>query len=193
MGTVKFVTSELTWCLRCSLRYRQRSASLQPLSFQSSTQRRLYTADAIPAAALEGEEKQYAPKIKQLVKDISQLNLLEVADLNELLKKSLKIADAPLMAFGAVSSAAKLKSEETEVPEAKQEQINFSVKLTKFEDSKKVALIKEVKNLVPGLNLVQAKKFVESLPQLVKTDIAKEEAEKLKAVLEAVGATVVLS
>lgn len=84
----KFLSKLRTLCKVSNLRfrYRQRSASLQPLSFQSSTQLRLYTADAIPAVALEGEEKQYAPKIKQLVKDISQLNLLEVADLNELLK-----------------------------------------------------------------------------------------------------------
>lgn len=40
--------------------------------------------------------------------------------------------------------------------------------------------------------LTQAKKFVESVPQTVRADLPKEEAEKLKASLEAVGATVVL-
>ena len=51
-----------------------------------------------------------------------------------------------------------------------------------------VALIKEIKNQVEGMNLVQAKKFVESCPAVVKTDIGKDEAESLKKALEAVGA-----
>lgn len=154
--------------------------------------RRFYTADAIPSVTLEGEEKRYAPKIQQLVKDISQLTLIEVADLNELLKKTLKISDAPMMAMGAMASAAKPKDEDEEAPKAKQEKVNFTVKITKFEESKKIALVKEIKTLVEGLNLVQAKKFVESVPQTVRADLPKEEAEKLKASLEAVGATVVL-
>lgn len=191
MQAVKLVTSELTWCLRCSTRYWRRNVAAQVLSSSYYSQRRLYTADAIPSVTLEGEDKEYAPKIQQLVKDISQLTLLEVADLNELLKKTLKIASTPMMAVGAMT-ATKPKDEEDDEPEVKQQKVNFTVKLTKFEESKKVALIKEVKNLVPGLNLVQAKKFVESLPQSVKADIPKEEADKLKAALEAVGATVVL-
>ncbi len=44
--------------------------------------------------------------------------------------------------------------------------------------------------ITSGMNLVQSKKFVESAPQVVKADISKEEAEKLKAALEAVGGTV---
>lgn len=68
-------------------------------------------------------------------------------------------------------------------------QTAFTLKITKFDDGKKVALIKEVKNLVEGLNLVQAKKFVESVPQVVKGNLSKDEAEKMKAALEAVGAT----
>lgn len=67
-------------------RYWQRNVSFQSLSLLSFSPRRFNTTEAIPPAALEGEEKQYAPKIQQLVKDISQLTLLEVADLNELLK-----------------------------------------------------------------------------------------------------------
>ena len=60
--------------------------------------------------------------------------------------------------------------------------------MTKFDEAKKVATIKEVKTIVEGLNLVQAKKFVESCPQIIKADISKDEAEKLKSRLEAVGA-----
>jgi large subunit ribosomal protein L7/L12 len=190
MHSVKLITSELTWCLRCSMRLGRKQMLVRSVS-SPVNQRRFYTADIMPSATLEGEQKTYAPKIQQLVKDISQLTLIEVADLNELLKKTLKISDAPMMAMGAMS-AAKPKEEDEEAPKVKQEKVNFTVRITKFEDSKKIALVKEIKTMVEGLNLVQAKKFVESVPQTVRADIPKEEAEKLKASLEAVGATVVL-
>lgn len=64
------------------------------------------------------------------------------------------------------------------------------MKLVKFDEKQKVALIKEVKNLLEGMNLVQAKKFVESAPTVVKEDIPKEEAEKLKEAFTKVGAVI---
>lgn len=60
----------------------------------------------------------------------------------------------------------------------------------KFDEKQKVALIKEIKTLLEGMNLVQAKKFVESAPTVVKSDIGKDEAEKLKEALSKVGAVV---
>ena len=68
----------------------------------------------------------------------------------------------------------------------------FTVKLVKYEDGKKVALIKEIKNIVEGMNLVQAKKFVESVPQVLKSGIPKDEAEALKKSLEGLGAVIEL-
>lgn len=62
--------------------------------------------------------------------------------------------------------------------------------MVKFDPTQKVALIKEVKNLFEGMNLVQAKKFVESVPAIVKEDVTKEEAEKLKESLAKIGAVV---
>ena len=62
------------------------------------------------------------------------------------------------------------------------------MKLNKFDDAKKIALIKEIRNNVPNMNLVQAKKFIESAPVEVKGDLGMNEAEELKAKLEAVGA-----
>lgn len=64
--------------------------------------------------------------------------------------------------------------------------------MVKFDDSKKVALIKEIKSIVEGMNLVQAKKFVESAPQVLKSGVSKEEAETLKKSLEGLGAVVEL-
>lgn len=72
----------------------------------------------------------------------------------------------------------------------KKVQTAFKVKMIKYDEKQKVALIKEVKNLFDGMNLVQAKKFVESLPALVKEDVTKDEAEKLKETLTKIGAVV---
>ncbi|CAB0018866.1 unnamed protein product [Nesidiocoris tenuis] len=62
----------------------------------------------------------------------------------------------------------------------------------KFDEKQKVALIKECKALLDDMNLVQAKKFVESAPVVVKADIGKDEAEKLKEALSKVGGEVVV-
>jgi len=140
-----------------------------------------------------GTDKVYPPKIQKLVDDIAKLNLLEVADLNDCLKKTLKIESVPMAMspgmFAAQAALAKAAGGEDE-EEPKTIKSSFNVKLTKFDEGKKVALIKEVKTIVEGMNLVQAKKFVESVPQVLKTNIAKDEAEKIKKALEALGATV---
>ena len=78
------------------------------------------------------------------------------------------------------------KAEEAAAPMAVQ--TSFTVKLQKFDADKKVAVIKAIKGLVDGMNLVQAKKFVEGAPAVIKADIAKDEAEKIKEELAAVGA-----
>ncbi|CAJ1075209.1 S ribosomal protein L12%2C mitochondrial [Xyrichtys novacula] len=148
-------------------------------------------SDAIATPPLDGAPKQYSPKIQQLVTDIANLTLLEVSDLNELLKKTLNIQDVGMMPMAAAVPAAAQGAEDDEAP-AKKEKTHFIVKLTEMKAAEKVKLIKEVKNCIQGLNLVQAKKLVESLPQEIRTNVSKEEAEKLKAALEAAGGSVVL-
>ncbi|CAH3143560.1 unnamed protein product [Porites lobata] len=134
--------------------------------------------------------KEYPDKIKSIVDEISKLTLIEVADLNELLKTTLKIEAAPMMPMMGAMPMSPAAAPETEAEPAKAEPTEFTVKLTQFDAASKVKLIKEIKNLVQGLNLVQAKKFVEELPQNVKEKASKEEAEEIKKVLEAVGGTV---
>ncbi|XP_071444563.1 large ribosomal subunit protein bL12m isoform X2 [Hetaerina americana] len=133
----------------------------------------------------ENEPKVESVKLNRIVNDIANLNLIEVAELSALLRKTLNLPDTPMM---AVSQSAPVAKEEEEEVAPKVVQTSFSVKLLKFDDSKKVALIKEVKSLMEGMNLVQAKKFVESAPTVVKGDLNKEEAEKLKEALVKVGA-----
>ncbi|KAM6245626.1 large ribosomal subunit protein bL12m [Porphyrio hochstetteri] len=151
-------------------------------------------SEALAGAPLDTAGKEYSPKVRQLVRDIAGLTLLEVADLNALLKETLKIPDVAVMPTAAASlmSSQAAPKEEEEVVPIKKEKTHFTVRLTELKAADKVKLIKEVKNFVPGVNLVQAKKLVESLPQEIKANASKEEAEKIKAALEAAGGTVVL-
>ncbi|KAH8380076.1 hypothetical protein KR009_008755 [Drosophila setifemur] len=137
----------------------------------------------------EGAVKPPNPKLDGIVNNIAALNLLEVAELSTLLKQKLNLPEtafAPQFAAGPARAA----PEEEEEAAPKKVQTSFKVKLVKFDEKQKVALIKEVKNLLEGMNLVQAKKFVESAPTIVKEDIPKEEAEKLKDALAKAGAVV---
>ncbi|XP_037936008.1 50S ribosomal protein L7/L12-like [Teleopsis dalmanni] len=161
---------------------------------------RMYSAEAAAAPAAsganitipvpEGSAKPPNPKLDSIVNSIAGLNLLEVSELSSLLKKKLNLPETafvPQMAAGPARSAA---ADDDEEAAPKKVQTAFKVKLMKFDDKQKVALIKEIKNLVEGMNLVQAKKFVESAPTIVKEDIPKEEAEKLKEALTKAGAVI---
>ncbi|EDV27307.1 uncharacterized protein TRIADDRAFT_20666, partial [Trichoplax adhaerens] len=143
----------------------------------------------MPKPSADDQPKEYPEKIVNIVDNISQLTILEVADLNELLKARLNISDAP-MAMAAMPQAAPAASQEP--AEEEEVQTEFTVKLMKFDDASKVKLIKEIKALVDGMNLVQAKKFVESTPQVIKKNISKEEAEQLKKTLETAGGSIVI-
>ncbi|CAG2059548.1 unnamed protein product, partial [Timema podura] len=61
--------------------------------------------EALKIPQPEGEVKIFSPKIEKLVTDISQLNLLEVADLSDALKKRLNLPDTPVMTMGAFAPA----------------------------------------------------------------------------------------
>ncbi|XP_062535300.1 uncharacterized protein LOC134226590 [Armigeres subalbatus] len=165
-----------------------------------STTVNIRNAEAAVASAAEnltipvpsGVEKPANPKLVSIVDSIATLNLLEVSELSGLLKKKLNLPDAAMMpaGFGAGFAAAPAAPVDEEEAAPKVVKTMFKVKLVKFDDKQKVALIKEVKNLLEGMNLVQAKKFVESAPTMVKEDISKEEAEKLKEAFTKVGAVI---
>ncbi|BET02802.1 ribosomal protein [Nesidiocoris tenuis] len=161
-----------------------RSAA-RPLS--SSAKTRQIEPLTVPSA--DGAPQQYSVKIEKLVEEISKMTLLEVSELSTALKTRLNLPDAPVM-MGGFAPAAAPKDEEEEAPKAVQ--TSFTVKLMKFDEKQKVALIKECKALLDDMNLVQAKKFVESAPVVVKADIGKDEAEKLKEALSKVGGEVVV-
>ncbi|KAH9285509.1 39S ribosomal protein L12, mitochondrial [Echinococcus granulosus] len=141
------------------------------------------------ALTLNGDEKEHSSRIVRIVDEIASLTLLEVADLNELLAKRLNIK-APVHAVTPMSPqpASPKEHEEREEVEQAPSKTAYAVKLMKFDATKKVALIKEIKNILPDMNLVQAKKFVEAAPGVLKKDLSKDEAEQIKRALEACGA-----
>ncbi|RVX72414.1 hypothetical protein B0A52_03602 [Exophiala mesophila] len=132
------------------------------------------------------------PKIAGIVDQISQLTLLETADLVASLKSRLNIPDmafaAPAAAPGAGGAAAAPVEEEEAAP-APAEKTLFNVKLESFEAGAKPKIIKEVKSLL-GLSLVDSKKFVEAAPKLLKESVPKEDAEKMISAFKALGAVV---
>ncbi|SCU93545.1 LANO_0E04170g1_1 [Lachancea nothofagi CBS 11611] len=132
-------------------------------------------------------------KIAKIVQDISQLTLLETSSLIGELKTQLNIPDIALPVAGAAPAggAAPAAAEEAKEEEVKEEKTIFSIKLESFDPKSKPKVIKEVKNLL-GLSLVEAKKFVEAAPKILKDNVAKEDADKIKSALEAFGAKVIL-
>ncbi len=119
--------------------------------------------------------------LEKIVEDLSQLTVLEAADLAKLLEEKWGVSAAAPMAMAAMPGAG------GDVAEV-EEQTEFAVILTSFGE-KKINVIKEVR-AITSLGLKEAKELVESVPKEVKSDIQKDEADKLKEQLEGAGATV---
>jgi len=92
----------------------------------------------------------------------------------------------------SAQAAAPAPAADAPTEEKPKEKTIFSVKLESFDAGAKAKIIREVKAMVPNLNLVEAKKFVESVPKVLKENASKEDAEKMKATFEALGAKVIL-
>ena len=127
--------------------------------------------------------REYAPQTKDLGDKIVQLTLKQAKELSDYLEQVHGIKAA---AAGAVMMAAPAGG--PAAAEAKPEKTEFDVVLEGYGD-KKIGVIKEVR-AVTGLGLKEAKDLVEGVPAKVKEGISKEDAEKIKAQLEAAGATV---
>merc|ERR1712227_142795 len=150
----------------------------------------------VAAPVTDDTERVYSEKVTSLVDQIAGLTLQEVADLNSALKKRLNISEvsyaAPMAAAAPVAAAsdAPAEDEEEKVEEVEKVQTEFTLTMTAFDEKSKIKVIKAIKANMPDFNLVAAKKFIEALPKVVRKDVDKEEAEKVKAVLEAEGATI---
>ena len=120
--------------------------------------------------------------LQKIVDELSSLTVLEAADLAKLLEEKwgVSAAAAVAVAAGPAGGGAAAAEEKTE----------FTVVLASAGD-KKIEVIKEVRALT-GLGLKEAKDLVEGAPKTVKEGATKDEAEKMKATLEKVGAKVEL-
>ncbi|KAL8913075.1 MAG: hypothetical protein Q9171_002055 [Xanthocarpia ochracea] len=131
------------------------------------------------------------PKIATIVDQISQLTLLETADLVSNLKSKLNIPDLPMGGFSSGPAAASPPppAEEEEAAPAAQEKTLFTLTLKSFEATAKPKIIKEIKAML-GLSLVESKKFVEGAPKMMKEGVPKEEGEKIVETMKALGGVV---
>jgi large subunit ribosomal protein L7/L12 len=119
--------------------------------------------------------------LQKIVDDLSTLTVLEAADLAKMLEEKWGVSAAAAVAVAAGPAAAAAVAEE---------KTEFTVVLAAVGD-KKIEVIKEVRALT-GLGLKEAKDLVEGAPKAVKEGVNKDEAEKIKATLEKVGAKVEL-
>jgi len=119
--------------------------------------------------------------LQKIVDELSKLTVLEAADLAKLLEEKWGVSAAAAVAVAAGPAAGAAAAEE---------KTEFTVVLASAGE-KKIEVIKEVRALT-GLGLKEAKDLVEGAPKPVKEGVNKEEADKIKATLEKVGAKVEL-
>ncbi len=121
--------------------------------------------------------------LSKLVDELSKLTVLEAAELSKLLEEKWGVSAAAPVAVAAVAGGG------AAAPAAPvEEQTEFTVILAAAGD-KKINVIKEIRTIT-GLGLKEAKDLVEGAPKTVKENATKDEAAKIKKVLEENGATV---
>jgi large subunit ribosomal protein L7/L12 len=120
--------------------------------------------------------------LAKIIDQLSELTILEAADLVKQLEEKWGVSAAAPVAVAAAGAAAPV--------EAVEEKTEFDVVLTDA-GAQKINVIKEVR-AITGLGLKEAKDLVEGAPKTVKEAVSKTEADELKAKLEAAGAKVEL-
>ena len=122
--------------------------------------------------------------LEKIAEDLSNLTVIEAAELSTMLEEKWGVSAAAPVAVAAASPGAEGGGDTAA------EKVSFDVVLASFGD-KKINVIKEVRAMT-GLGLKEAKDLVEGAPNTVKEDLTKDEAVKIKAKLEEAGATVEL-
>ena len=120
--------------------------------------------------------------LAKLVDELSSLTVLEAADLSKMLEEKWGVSAAAPAAGAAAPGARAAPAAPVEA------QTEFTVILAKTGD-KKINVIKEIRTIT-GLGLKEAKDLVEGAPKTVKEGISKDEADKIRKVLEENGAAV---
>ena len=120
--------------------------------------------------------------VAKLMEEIKSMTVIELSNFVKALEEEFGVSAAAPVAAGAVAGAAEAAPAE--------EKTEFDVVMTDF-GAEKIKVIKEVRGIT-GLGLAEAKALVEGVPAKIKEGVSKDEAEQLKAALEAVGAKVEL-
>ena len=119
-------------------------------------------------------------KVTAMIEEVKALTVLELAELVHALEEEFGVSAAAAAVAAAPAAGAAAAEEKTE----------FDVVMTDF-GAEKIKVIKEVRGIT-GLGLAEAKALVEGVPAKIKEAVSKEDAEAMKAALEAVGAKVEL-
>jgi large subunit ribosomal protein L7/L12 len=129
-----------------------------------------------------GEDNMAALTTDQILEAISSMTVLEVSELVKAMEEKFGVSAAAPVAIAAAGAA-------PAAAEAVEEKTEFNVILKAYEDTKKIAVIKEVR-AVTGLGLKEAKDLVEGAPKPLKENVSKDEAAKIKDQVTAAGGTV---
>jgi len=121
---------------------------------------------------------------EEILEAIASMTVLEVSELVKMMEEKFGVSAAAPVAVAAAGGAAGAAA-----APAAEEKTEFNVVLKAFDDSKKIAVIKEVR-AVTGLGLKEAKDLVEGVPKPLKEGVSKEEAAKIKDAVTAAGGTV---
>jgi large subunit ribosomal protein L7/L12 len=130
----------------------------------------------------EGEDNMAVTK-EEILEAIASMTVLEVSELVKAMEEKFGVSAAAPVAVAAVGAAAGAAAP------AAEEKTEFNVILKAFDETKKIAVIKEVR-VVTGLGLKEAKDLVEGAPKPLKEGVSKDEAGKIKEVITAAGGTV---
>ena len=118
--------------------------------------------------------------LEKIIEELSALTVLEASELAKMLEEKWGVSASAAVAVAAAAPVA-----------AAEAQTEFDVELVECGASK-INVIKEVRVLMPELGLKDAKDLVDNAPKVVKSGVSKDEAEKIKKQLEAVGAKVTI-
>jgi len=130
----------------------------------------------------QGEDNMAATK-EEILEAIASMTVLEVSELVKAMEEKFGVSAAAPVAIAAAGPAG------APAAAAVEEKTEFNVILKAFDETKKIAVIKEVR-AVTGLGLKEAKDLVEGAPKPLKEGISKEDAAKIKDQITAAGGTV---
>ncbi len=155
---------------------------------EAAAENKTETAVAEKKPEKQKPKVQLSDKMEGMIKNIEEMSVLELSDLVKALEEKFGVsAAAPVAAMAAAGAGAPGAAAGGG---AEEEKSVFTVVLASVGD-KKINVIKEIR-AVTDLGLKEAKDLVEAAPKEIKSDVTKEEAEKVKKQLEAAGAKIEL-